>query len=104
MPEIQAEQTRFAGFQQRQDGYYPFTMVPNQFFSEILPFEKPCVIKVVCCILRRTIGWVDQDGQRRQQQQIAYSEFAREMDMSTQAVAVSPRRLRPMRPSNAEAR
>lgn len=82
-----AEPPAFSGFRQSQDGYYPFTMVPNQFFSEILPFEKPCVIKVICFILRRTVGWVDQNGQRKQQQQIAYSEFAREMDMSMQAVA-----------------
>lgn len=87
MPKIQASAPTFAGFRQLPGGGFPFTMVPNQFLDEIVPFEKPCVVKVVCLILRRTLGWIDQTGQRRQQDQVAYSEFAREMNMSTQAVA-----------------
>src|SRR5436190_436651 len=62
-------------------------MVPNQFLDEVVPNEKPCVVKVVCLILRRTLGWIDEKGQRRQQEQVAYTEFAREMNMSIQAVA-----------------
>ena len=81
MPEI------FAGFRQQPNGQFAFTMVPNQFLDEIVPFEKPCVTKVVCLILRRTLGWIDEYGKRRTQDQVAYSEFAREMNMSTQAVA-----------------
>lgn len=87
MPKSQALSPAFAGFRQLSGGGFSFTMFPNQFLDEIVPFEKPCVFKVVCLILRRTLGWIDQDGQRRQQDQIAYSEFAREMNMSTQAVA-----------------
>lgn len=79
--------TSFAGFRQGPGGNFAFTMVPNQFLDEIVPFEKPCVTKVVCLILRRTLGWIDERGQRRQQDQVAYSEFAREMNMSMQAVA-----------------
>lgn len=77
----------FAGFRQQPGGGFAFTMVPNQFLDEIVPFEKPCVVKVISLILRRTLGWIDQNGQRRQQEQVAYSEFAREMNMSVQAVA-----------------
>ena len=77
----------FPGFQRKPDGNFAFTMVPNQFLDEIVPNEKPCVIKVVCLILRRTIGWLDEHGHRRTQEQVAYSEFVREMNMSTQAVA-----------------
>jgi hypothetical protein len=87
MPKAQASSPVFTGFRQLPGGGFSFTMVPNQFLDEIVPFEKPCVVKVVCLILRRTLGWVDQTGQRRQQDQVAYSEFAREMNMSTQAVA-----------------
>jgi hypothetical protein len=87
MSRIQASGPAFAGFRQLPGGGFPFTMVPNQFLDEIVPIEKPCVVKVVCLVLRRTLGWVDQTGQRRQQNQVAYSEFAREMNMSTQAVA-----------------
>lgn len=77
----------FAGFRQQSGGNFAFTMVPNQFLDEIVPYEKPCVVKVVGLILRRTLGWVDEKGQRRQQDQVSYSEFAREMNMSLQAVA-----------------
>ncbi len=77
----------FAGFRQQPGGTFAFTMVPNQFLDEIVPYEKPCVTKVVCLILRRTLGWIDEHGQRRTQDQVAYSEFAREMNMSIQAVA-----------------
>jgi hypothetical protein len=77
----------FAGFRQQSGGSFAFTMVPNQFLDEIVPYEKPCVVKVVGLILRRTLGWVDEKGQRRQQDQVSYSEFAREMNMSLQAVA-----------------
>jgi hypothetical protein len=87
MPKSQALSPAFAGFRQLPGGGFSFTMVPNQFLDEIVPFEKPCVVKVVCLILRRTLGWIDPNGQRRQQDQVAYSEFAREMNMSTQAVA-----------------
>jgi DNA-binding Lrp family transcriptional regulator len=87
MPKAQASSPAFTGFRQLPGGGFSFTMVPNQFLDEIVPFEKPCVVKVVCLILRRTLGWIDQTGQRRQQDQVAYSEFAREMNMSTQAVA-----------------
>lgn len=87
MSKIQASSPAFAGFRQLPGGGFSFTMVPNQFLDEIVPIEKPCVVKVVCLVLRRTLGWVDQTGQRRQQNQVAYSEFAREMNMSTQAVA-----------------
>jgi hypothetical protein len=87
MSKIQASNPVFTGFRQLPGGSFAFTMVPNQFLDEIVPFEKPCVVKVVCLVLRRTLGWIDQTGQRRQQDQVAYSEFAREMNMSTQAVA-----------------
>lgn len=87
MPKFQASAPAFAGFRQLPGGGFSFTMVPNQFLDEIVPIEKPCVVKVVCLVLRRTLGWIDQTGQRRQQNQVAYSEFAREMNMSTQAVA-----------------
>jgi hypothetical protein len=87
MPKAQASSPAFTGFRQLPGGGFSFTMVPNQFLDEIVPFEKPCVVKVVCLILRRTLGWIDQTGHRRQQDQVAYSEFAREMNMSTQAVA-----------------
>ena len=85
MPKIQP--VAFAGFRQQPGGNFAFTMVPNQFLDEIVPYEKPCVVKVVCLVLRRTLGWADEHGNRRQQDQVAYSEFAREMNMSTQAVA-----------------
>ncbi|HEX2911243.1 MAG TPA: hypothetical protein VH186_10575 [Chloroflexia bacterium] len=87
MPKIKKSIPEFHGFRQQAGGTFAFTMVPNQFLDEIVPFEKPCVVKVVALIIRRTIGWVDERGQRRQQEQVAYSEFAREMNMSTQAVA-----------------
>jgi hypothetical protein len=87
MPENRKLQPAFAGFRRAPGGNFAFTMVPNQFLDEIVPFEKPCVTKVVCLVLRRTLGWVDERGQRRQQEQVAYSEFAREMNMSVQAVA-----------------
>ncbi len=77
----------FAGFRQQPGGNFAFTMVPNQFLDEIVPYEKPCVVKVVGLILRRTLGWIDQRGQRRQQDRVSYSEFAREMNMSLQAVS-----------------
>src|SRR3712207_2167339 len=86
MPNVTASPA-FAGFRQQPGGGFAFTMVPNQFLDEIVPFEKPCVVKVVCLVLRRTLGWVDETGQRRREEQVAYSEFAREMNMSTQAVA-----------------
>ncbi len=85
MPKIQGN-AAFAGFRQQPDGGYAFTMVPNQFFDEIMCNEKPCVIKVVGLISRLTLGWVDENGQRRKQAQISYSTFAREMKMSLQAV------------------
>lgn len=87
MPKVQVPDQAFSGFRQFSGGGFSFTMVPNQFLDEIVPIEKPCVVKVVCLVLRRTLGWIDQTGQRRQQNQVAYSEFAREMNMSTQAVA-----------------
>lgn len=86
MPESVLAPT-FSGFLRLPSGNFPFTMVPNQFLDEVVPNEKPCVVKVVCLILRRTLGWVDEKGQRRQQEQVAYTEFAREMKMSIQAVA-----------------
>jgi rhodanese-related sulfurtransferase len=91
MPKIQNSTPKalvFGGFRRNGDGSFPFTMVPNQFLDEVLPHEKTCVVKVVGLILRRTIGWLDaRTGQRRQQEQVAYSEFCREMKMSTQSVA-----------------
>src|SRR5438045_6058884 len=87
MPENQTLAPAFPGFRRQPGGNFAFTMIPNQFLDEIVPFEKPCVTKVVCLILRRTLGWLDEKGQRRTQDQVSYSEFAREMNMSTQAVA-----------------
>ncbi len=77
---------KFAGFWQP-EANGRFTMVPNQFFDEIVPNEPASVTKLVGLVIRRTLGWQEADGQRRQQAQLSYSEFRREMNMSNDAIA-----------------
>ena len=80
--------SKFAGFCQP-EAAGRFTMVPNQFFDEIVPNEPASVTKLVGLVIRRTLGWQEADGQRRQQAQISYSEFRREMNMSNDTVAAA---------------
>lgn len=81
-------QPKFAGFW-RPESNGNFTMVPNQFFDEVVPNEPASVTKLVGLVIRRTLGWIGADGKRCQQAQISYSEFRRGMNMSNDTVAAA---------------
>ena len=75
---------RFVGFLAGQGNR---TVVPNQFFDEILLTESLAVIKIVGLIIRKTIGWVDNFGNRKIQEAVSYTQFARSMRMSSYSIA-----------------
>ena len=72
------------------DGFKPiegnFTMTPNQFFDVVLR-EKRCVIQVVGLVIRKTLGWQDEYGNRKTQEAVSYKEFVVELGMSKSTVA-----------------
>ncbi len=53
------------------------TSVPNQFFDEVLPQESLSVVKVVGAVIRLTIGFTNNRGDRRLEAFISYTHIQR---------------------------
>ena len=53
---------RFPGFEHFTAN---FLYCPNQFFDVCLPYCSRGAIRLVAHLLRRTLGWLDEDGQPR---------------------------------------
>jgi hypothetical protein len=52
-----------------------FTMMHNYLFDVVMPRIKPNAWKVLCCIVRHTVGWLDRYGNRKLNDQLSYSQL-----------------------------
>lgn len=52
-----------------------FTRVHNYLFDVVMPSLKPNAWKVLCFVIRQTIGWKDREGGRKQTDQLSYSQL-----------------------------
>ncbi len=57
--------TRFAGFP---DFRSNVTFVPIQFFTVVIPHNSRGTVRIVGYVLRKVLGWVDEDGSPKQEQ------------------------------------
>src|SRR6185503_5346382 len=66
-------------------GFYPLPThrirVPLEFFTTVVPRETLATIKVVACIIRMTLGSVDNIGRPEVTPAISQQQFARRMNM-----------------------
>lgn len=52
-----------------------YTSIHNAYFDELMPRLTPAEWKVLCVILRKTRGWTDGNGGRKQEDAISYSQI-----------------------------
>lgn len=75
----------FAGFEQLTAN---FLYCPNQFFDVCLPNYSRGVVRLVAYILRRTLGWLDENGEPIEQDiEVPYSELISRAGISRGAIA-----------------
>lgn len=74
----------FAGFP---DFRANVTFIPLQFFTAVLPYRSRGCVRLVGYMLRKVLGWVDQDGNSVQEQwRFTYSELIHGVGISRGAV------------------
>ena len=77
----------FAGFEPLDAN---FLYCPNQFFDVCLPHGSRGVVRLVAYLLRRTLGWLDKQGQPIEQDiAVAYRELIEEAHISRGAIATA---------------
>lgn len=65
--------TTFKGFQPPTSNT---TYTPNQFFDVVLPYSSRGVVRLLACIIRKTLGWSDAQGNPQQEKiAVSYREF-----------------------------
>ena len=83
------EAQRFQGFF---SGEGNRTYIPNQFFDLVVPNENLSVIKVIGAIVRRTIGFQNRYGNRRQEVSMSVTHLMRVTQMERQAIRLALKR------------
>ena len=72
-------------------GFSPFkehgVWIPNEFFTAVIPHEKLSTSAVVGAVIRNTIGWKDDQGFRRMDVQMPFTQLQKQMLLSLRAVA-----------------
>src|SRR2546428_9147132 len=68
-----AEPVRFSGFALPTSNT---TYTPNQFFDVCLPYYSRGCVRLVSLMIRKTLGWCDQNGRPQQEQiRLSYADF-----------------------------
>lgn len=68
-------------------------MVDNHFIDHIMPHVTGTEWKVVCSVLRKTVGWRSEEGGRREWAQISVDEFQKMTGHERQAVIAAVREM-----------
>lgn len=86
--EFTTDQNEFRGFYAG-DGRR--TPVPHQFFTHVLPAESLGVIRVVAAVMRHTVGYTNQFGNRRHEAPLSYRVLQRYANISSSTLAAAIR-------------
>ena len=74
----------FPGFEPLDANYL---YCPNQFFDVLLPHASRGTLRLVSYLLRRTLGWLDQNGEPIEQEiAVSYRELTEQAGISTRAI------------------
>ncbi len=83
----QQQPKTFAGFEQLTAN---FLYCPNQFFDVCLPNCSRGTVRLVAYLLRRTLGWLDQNGEPIEREiSVSYSELVTQARISRGAIRVA---------------
>lgn len=84
-PHQRPDPTPFRGFEPLTANYL---YCPNQFFDVCLVNSSRGVVRIVSYLLRETLGWLDKQGNPRQQEiTVSYSDLVRQVGVSRGAIA-----------------
>ncbi|MDF2441467.1 MAG: Bacteriophage replication protein [Abditibacteriota bacterium] len=71
----------------------PFTAFPNVLLDQVMPTLKDTEWRLLCVIVRQTIGWRDEAGGRRQRDWISRSQLMRRTGRNSEALSRAVDRL-----------
>ncbi len=81
----QASTPTFPGFPDFQANV---TFTPRQFFTVVLPYNSPGVVRIVGYVLRKVLGWVDRNGNPTQTRlRLTYSDIVEHAGLSREDIA-----------------
>ena len=67
----------------------PVVPVPARYFDEVMPFLTDAEWRVLCVIIRQTLGWIDREnlGSRKQRDWITQSQFREKTGKSRDSIS-----------------
>ena len=67
----------------------PFTPLPNHFIDEVMPTLKDTEWRLLCVIVRQTLGWSDSHGKRKQRDWLTQRQLMNRTGRSSEAISAA---------------